>query len=111
MSCLDHLTSTNNLCNYSNSVCKDKLIILKFTASWCGPCKMIQPWLNEQKKIYTNNLFFEVDVDNQNYEQLVVDFNINAMPTFIFYKNGVILGTVVGCDKNEIQNKLTLLNN
>lgn len=110
MSYDNHLISIDNLCNYSNNECKKILIILKFTATWCGPCKMVQPFLEVQKGLYPTNKFLEVDVDNDNYKQLVEDFGINAMPTFIFYKNGAILSTIVGCDKNELSSKFESLN-
>ena len=71
-----------------------------------GPCKRIQPFIEEQKKLYTNTNFEVVDVDDENYSSLVEHFGINAMPTFIFFKNGNNLATEVGCTKENIQNKL-----
>ena len=78
-----------------------KLIVVDFTASWCGPCRFISPFLAELAKKYTNAIFVKVDVDE--LKSVAQDWAIEAMPTFVFVKEGTILGKVVGAKKEELQ--------
>lgn len=69
----------------------NKPIIVKFTATWCGPCKLIAPiflkYANDQQ--YESIIFVEVDVDQG--PEISEECRINSVPTFIcFYKNNKI---------------------
>ena len=64
----------------------DKLVVIDFFATWCGPCKMISPVLEEMEAQMSNVKFLKVDVDEA--EDVAVHYQISAMPTFIFIKNG-----------------------
>ena len=63
-----------------------KLIVIDFFATWCGPCKMIAPKLEQMDKDMDNVVFLKVDVDEA--EDVAQEYNISAMPTFVFLKNG-----------------------
>uniref|UniRef100_A0A3Q3KWN2 Thioredoxin-like n=1 Tax=Labrus bergylta TaxID=56723 RepID=A0A3Q3KWN2_9LABR len=67
----------------------DKLVVVDFTATWCGPCKRIGPkFVEESKKPENQNvIFLKVDVDEA--QDVSVHYEIRSMPTFQFYKNGV----------------------
>nr|CAB3264381.1 thioredoxin-2 [Phallusia mammillata] len=84
-----------------------KLVVVDFFATWCGPCKVIGPKLEE----LSNTLDFvalKVDVDNA--EDVAGKYEIKAMPTFIFFKNGQKVGEMVGANaeklKQEINNRM-----
>ncbi|XP_010494264.1 PREDICTED: thioredoxin H3 [Camelina sativa] len=81
-----------------------KLIVIDFTATWCPPCRFIAPIFAELAKKHLNVVFFKVDVDELN--TVAKDFDVQAMPTFIFMKEGVVVDTVVGAAKEEILAKL-----
>ena len=90
-----------------SSANNDTLIMLYFTASWCGPCKKIKPFIKQKQEEYKNVCFSTIDVDDDDYQDLCNDFSISAMPTFVFYKNQSELDKVVGSDETKIE---TLLN-
>ena len=82
--------------------------ILYFTAQWCGPCKMISPFidkLDENTEVFKHIKFLKIDVDES--DELCEKFEIESMPTFIFLdKEQTILDKMVGCDKNLLTEKI-----
>ncbi|OIW15598.1 hypothetical protein TanjilG_08174 [Lupinus angustifolius] len=78
-----------------------KLIVVDFTASWCGPCRFIAPILAEIAKNTPAVTFLKVDVDE--LKTVAEEWGIQAMPTFLFLKEGKIVDTVVGAKKEELQ--------
>ncbi|CAL0323834.1 unnamed protein product [Lupinus luteus] len=78
-----------------------KLIVVDFTASWCGPCRFIAPILAEIAKKTPEVTFLKVDVDE--LKTVAEEWGVQAMPTFLFLKKGKIVDTVVGAKKEELQ--------
>ncbi|XP_059468328.1 thioredoxin-2-like [Neocloeon triangulifer] len=78
-----------------------KLVIVDFHATWCGPCKMIAPLL-ETLAENPNLVVLKVDVDE--CEDLAAEYNISAMPTFIFIKNKVKVDTLTGANPDKLKN-------
>ncbi|KAK7274689.1 hypothetical protein RIF29_15786 [Crotalaria pallida] len=78
-----------------------KLMVVDFTAKWCGPCKLMDPVIQEFAAKYTNVEFIKVDVD----ELMAVSqaFQVQALPTFILIKRGKVTDKVVGVRKEELQ--------
>ncbi|KAH0469041.1 hypothetical protein IEQ34_002273 [Dendrobium chrysotoxum] len=82
-----------------------KLAVVDFTATWCGPCRTIAPIFAELAKKFPNVLFLKVDVDE------LKDWAIEAMPTFIFLKDGTIIDKIVGANKDDLPKKIELHSN
>ena len=73
----------------------DKLVVIDFYATWCGPCKVIAPKVEEMSSSMSNVVFLKVDVDEN--EDAAGEYNISAMPTFIFMKNNAKVWVVQNC--------------
>ena len=78
-----------------------QLVVVDFTASWCGPCRFITPFLVELAKKLPDVLFLKVDVDE--LKSVATDWAVEAMPTFMFLKEGKIVDKVVGAKKEDLQ--------
>ncbi|RLM86801.1 hypothetical protein C2845_PM04G04550 [Panicum miliaceum] len=78
-----------------------KLVIIDFTASWCGPCRFIAPVFVEYAKKFPGAVFLKVDVDE--LKEVAGEYEIEAMPTFLFIKDGKKIDTFVGARKDNLQ--------
>ena len=88
---------------------KDKeLVVAKFGANWCGPCKTMKPVMYElaEKNSQIENLaVVEIDVDEN--RDISIELNIRSIPAILFMKNGVEIERFIGFkSKDEIQNKI-----
>jgi thioredoxin 1 len=63
-------------------------VLVDFTASWCGPCKMLSPILDQLHANMGDSLrIIKIDVDRNN--ALATELQVSGVPTLILYKNGV----------------------
>ena len=70
-------------------------VLLDFWATWCGPCKMIAPYVAEISAAYAGRIKVgKVNVDEE--PQLAMQFRISAIPTLLIFKNGRITAENVG---------------
>jgi len=83
-----------------------QLVVIDFTATWCGPCQMIAPIFKEMSNTYDDVVFLKVDVDEN--AETAANYNVSAMPTFIFIKGGVVVERVMGADPNKLQASIDL---
>lgn len=86
---------------------QDKIVLVDFWASWCGPCQLITPVIEEIAQEKSDIIVAKVDVDaNPN---LAVKFGIDAIPAILTFKNGVVQNRAVGLmDKATLLKKLGL---
>ncbi|XP_004238750.1 thioredoxin H2-like [Solanum lycopersicum] len=82
----------------------NKLIVIDFTATWCGPCKYMEPVLNDFAAKYTDVEFVKIDVDE--LDDVAQEYGVQAMPTFVLIKKGKVVDKIVGADKDGLQKKI-----
>ena len=85
-----------------NDASKDKLVVIDFTAKWCGPCRHISPVFEKLAQENTDVSFAKVDVDET--QEVTAKFHVSSMPTFIFSKGGVEIERFSGANSEKLTN-------
>eukprot|EP00793_Prasinoderma_coloniale_P001435 PRCOL_00005210-RA len=88
-----------------DKVCADakaegKKVIVDFTATWCGPCKMIKPFFHELAEATPSVVFVQVDVDDMS--MIAEKARVSAMPTFHVYDGTEKVDELVGASKDKL---------
>jgi thioredoxin 1 len=99
-----------NESNFDREVMQsDKPVIVDFWAEWCGPCKMIAPLLDEIAKEKGDGVkVAKVNVDEN--QSLSFKYNIRAIPSLIFFKNGQVRDQVTGMtSKKDLLSRIEAL--
>lgn len=88
------MTLTND--NFKSEVLEsDKPVLVDFWASWCGPCRMVSPIVDEIAEEASDKFKVgKINVDEQ--PDLAAQFNVMSIPTLIVFKNGATAQTSVG---------------
>jgi thioredoxin 1 len=96
--------------NFDELVVKsDKPVIVDFWAEWCGPCRMIAPFIEEISDEYSGKaVVVKCDVDSS--PNVASKYGIRNIPTVLFFKNGNVADKQVGAvPKNNFISKLNAL--
>ncbi|KAI3767103.1 hypothetical protein L2E82_17189 [Cichorium intybus] len=86
---------------FQQHIDSEKLLVVDFTASWCGPCRVIAPVFAEYAKKKPHVTFLKVDVDE--VKSIAQNYSVEAMPTFMFFKKGEIVDKIVGAQKDDLR--------
>ncbi|KAI7741387.1 hypothetical protein M8C21_000847 [Ambrosia artemisiifolia] len=90
--------------HYNQSKQSPKLMVIDFSASWCGPCKMLEPFIRSLSSKYQEIDFIKIDVDE--LQDVAQQFGVQAMPTLVLLKQGKEVERVVGAKKDELEKKI-----
>lgn len=75
------------MANFNELINKSKLVLVDFSAEWCGPCQTLAPILKEVKDHFGDQLsILKVDVDRN--QALAKNFAVQGVPTMILYRDG-----------------------
>ena len=85
---------------FEKLIAGDKPVLVDFFATWCGPCKMMAPVLEEVKgKVGDAATIIKVDVDRNN--TLAMSYGIQSVPTLMLFKQGQLLWRASGVQRAD----------
>jgi len=80
-----------------------KVKLIDFWAVWCGPCKIMNPVIEELEKTYEGKITVEkFDVDAPENQAKVVQYQVMAMPTYFIEKDGEVVAHFVGAQSKTV---------
>jgi thioredoxin 1 len=86
--------------NFEQEVLKsDKKVLVDFWASWCGPCRMLSPIIDEVAKSTDKVKVGKVNVDEES--DLATKFAVMSIPTLILFENGKPVKQIVGVQSKD----------
>jgi thioredoxin 1 len=94
--------------NFEQEVGKSAVpVLVDFTATWCGPCKMLAPVIEELAGEYKGRVKVgKLDIDDN--QATAQKFQIRGVPTVLLFQNGKVVDQMVGvAPKSKFQNMLT----
>jgi len=99
-----------NATEFENEVIKSNIpVVVDFFATWCGPCKMIAPILDQLAAEFDGTAsIVKLDVDQA--KELAIEYGVKSVPTLVFFKDGEVVDKVVGAQpKSELKSKIAAM--
>ncbi|MCL2574740.1 MAG: thioredoxin [Defluviitaleaceae bacterium] len=87
----------------------DVPVVVDFFATWCGPCKLMSPILDQLAEEFESTAkIVKLDVDQS--KEIATQYSVKGMPTFIFFKDGEIVDRIMGSQpKDELKSKISAM--
>ncbi|CAI4308830.1 CDA_G0006180.mRNA.1.CDS.1 [Saccharomyces cerevisiae] len=95
------ITKLTNLTEFRNLIKQNDKLVIDFYATWCGPCKMMQPHLTKLIQAYPDVRFVKCDVDES--PDIAEECEVTAMPTFVLGKDGQLIGKIIGANPTALE--------
>lgn len=97
--------------SFKEFIAEDQLTLVDFYATWCGPCKVMHPILEEYKKLVGDSVrVLKLDIDSPANVAIVKEYHVSSVPTLMFFRNGESKwrnsGVVSAAQLKEISDKL-----
>ena len=80
--------------NFAEIKASDKPVLLDFFATWCGPCRMIAPFIEQIADEHPEYVVCKIDVDEE--PELAQAYGVQSIPTLVVLKNGEVVNTSMG---------------
>jgi thioredoxin 1 len=92
--------------SFNQLIQSEKPVLVDFFAIWCGPCKAMEPVIKDVAKTVEGKVrVVKVDIDKQ--QHIAQQYNVNAVPTFMIFKNGNAVWRHPGMiDKSSLLNMI-----
>ena len=93
-------TFIENETEFDSLLANEPLLVVDFTAPWCGPCKVVGPLMDQLAGEYSDSAkVFKVDLDDN--KSMAKRFGIRSIPAVMYFKQGELVKTIVGVKPYE----------
>ena len=87
--------------NFNQIIDENPIVVVDFWAEWCGPCRAMNPIIEELSLIYENKIVFaKLNVDKNPISPS--KYRIRSIPTFLIIKNGQVMNSIIGAITQEL---------
>ncbi|WP_338983694.1 thioredoxin [Spiroplasma endosymbiont of Othius punctulatus] len=97
------ITNITSMSQFENEIAENNKVFVSFFATWCGPCKMVEPFIEEIAKETKDVKFIEIDVDIN--KDIAEKFAIMSIPTMIIFENKEAVRSHTGFASKDMLNK------
>eukprot|EP00239_Pterosperma_sp_CCMP1384_P005132 CAMPEP_0197850310 /NCGR_PEP_ID=MMETSP1438-20131217/14984_1 /TAXON_ID=1461541 /ORGANISM="Pterosperma sp., Strain CCMP1384" /LENGTH=153 /DNA_ID=CAMNT_0043463417 /DNA_START=119 /DNA_END=580 /DNA_ORIENTATION=+ len=87
----------------------DGLVVIDFTAKWCGPCRKVAPHFDELSKEFQDVKFLKADIDNEELGITLRLHSVQAVPTFSFVKDEQLVSQLKGANVEGLKKAIAAL--
>ena len=87
--------------NFNQIIDENPIVVVDFWAEWCGPCRAMNPMIEELSSIYENKIVFaKLNVDKNPI--IPSKYGISSIPTFLIIKKGQVMNSIIGAITQEL---------
>ena len=79
--------------SFEKKIKENKVVLIDFWAAWCGPCRMLEPVIEDIANLFPNNVD-KINVDEE--RDLAAKYGVRSLPTVIFFKDGEVMERIPG---------------
>ena len=87
--------------NFNAIITSNKLVVVDFFATWCGPCRALSPYIDELSANNHHILFAKANIDET--QDIANELDVKSLPCVVIFKNGKEINRVVGFNKQKLQ--------
>ena len=87
--------------DFNTIITSNKLVVVDFFATWCGPCRALSPYIDELATNHHHILFAKANIEET--PDIANELDVKSLPCVIIFKNGKEINRVVGFNKPKLQ--------
>jgi thioredoxin 1 len=91
--------------DFKTAIQGDKLVLVDFNAVWCGPCKLLQPFVDRIHRERQEEVTV-ISIDTDDHPDLAMEYDVQKLPTIMLFKNGKVLERTIGLMEESELNAL-----
>lgn len=99
---VEPVKTTISRAEFDKLIASEKMVIVDFSAVWCGPCKMLKPVLDKISTDYSSKGVKIITIDVDDSKALANELMVNEIPLILFYKDGKMVEQMIGFNTEEI---------